>query len=309
MLLFSTLLEIKDSVTPDDFIRLVLKWNETSSHKENRVSGIDWQGEYNVRYGTDHLWLEFTALEEKNIIAVRHEKVTEDGVVWDSDFVVNFTERRIAIQLDRTYNEDALIMDAAFSTPHFITLLIEEGFLKDDLDLPVLRTPIYITDEDADLYQNIFNGCKTYRLPIVFVSKTAENTDPLSITWLASRLKGAAHVLVEESVDGCRDIRNRFLKAGNLYGAVRIRYPSETTGKKKIYFRSASGDTDVRLERVIRNVIQYGIAQRIDRLYTWQGVVSAVLNENLERQIRIRMSAEHDRQPSPQNSGRTCDWR
>jgi len=296
MLLFSTLLEIKDSVTPDDFIRLVLKWNETSSHKENRVSGIDWQGEYNVRYGSDHLWLEFTALDEKNIIAVRHEKVTEDGVVWDSDFVVNFTERRIAIQLDRTYNEDALIMDAAFSTPHFITLLIEEGFLKDDLDLPVLRTPITITDEDVDLYQNIFNGCKTYRLPIVFVSKTAENTDPLSITWLASRLKGAAHVLVEESVDGCRDIRNRFLKAGNLYGAVRIRYPSETTGKKKMYFRSASGDTEVRLEKVIRNVIQYGIAQRIDRLYTWQGVVSAVLNENLERQIRIRMSAEHDRQ-------------
>ena len=151
--------------------------------------------------------------------------MTEDGVVWDSDFVVNFTERRIAIQLDRTYNEDALIMDAAFSTPHFITLLIEEGFLKDDLDLPVLRTPITITDKDADLYQNIFNGCKTYRLPVVFVSKTAESTDPLSITWLASRLKGAAHVLVEESVDGCKEIRNRFLKAGNLYGAVRIRYP------------------------------------------------------------------------------------
>ena len=48
--------------------------------------------------------------------------------------------------------------------------------------------------------------------------------------------------------------------------------------------------------KVIRNVIQYGISQRIDRLYTWQGVVSAVLNDHLKRQISIRMTAEHDRQ-------------
>jgi len=104
-------LEIKESVTPDDFIRLVLKWNETSSHIENRVSGIDWRGEHNVRYGTENLWLEFVELPEKSIMAVRHEKITDDGVVWDSDFIANFSERRVAVQLDRTYDEDALIMN------------------------------------------------------------------------------------------------------------------------------------------------------------------------------------------------------
>lgn len=126
MLLFSTILELKDTVTPDDFIQLVLKWNETSSHIENRIVGIDWRGEHNVRYGTDNLWLEFAELPEKRIIAVRHEKVTEDGVHWDSDFIANFAERCIAIQLDRTYNEDALIMNASFSTPHFITLTFQK---------------------------------------------------------------------------------------------------------------------------------------------------------------------------------------
>ena len=158
MLLFSTILELKDTVSPDDFIQLVLKWNETSSHVENRVDGIEWNGEHSVRYGTDNLWLEFVELPEENTIAVRHEKVTEDGVAWDSDFIANFTERYIAIQLDRTYSEEALIMDAAFSTPHFITLLIEAGFLKDDFELPILRTPIAITDENISLYQSIFKG-------------------------------------------------------------------------------------------------------------------------------------------------------
>ena len=108
MLLFSTILELKDTVSPDDFIQLVLKWNETSSHIENRVDGIDWHGEHSVRYGTDNLWLEFVELPEKNMIAVRHEKVNVDGVAWASDFIANFTERRIAIQLCRTDNQDAM---------------------------------------------------------------------------------------------------------------------------------------------------------------------------------------------------------
>ena len=59
MLLFSTILEIKESVTPEDFIRLVLEWNETSKYAENRVTGIDWHGERTARYGNDSLWLQF----------------------------------------------------------------------------------------------------------------------------------------------------------------------------------------------------------------------------------------------------------
>ena len=296
MLLFSTILEIKESVTPEDFIRLVLEWNETSKYAENRVTGIDWHGERTARYGNDSLWLQFIEYPEKNILAVRHEKISDGGVAWDSDFVVNFEKRRVAIRLDRTYSEEALVMDAVFSTPHFISLLIAHEFLQDDRNLPVLRTPISITDDNIDMLRNIFEGKKQYRLPVVLVSKTEEDTDPLSITWLASRLKGAAHVLVEDSRDQCTEIRKRYVKSNNPFGSVRIKYPSETVGKKSFCFRSATGNPEVRLEKVIRSVIQYGISQRIDRLFTWQGVYGAVLNEQLERQVSIRMSAEHARQ-------------
>lgn len=53
------------------------------------------------------------------------------------DYVVNFEEKRIAIRLDRTYSAEALVMNGKFSTPHFITLLIEGGHLAEDRDLPV----------------------------------------------------------------------------------------------------------------------------------------------------------------------------
>ena len=142
MLLFSTVLDLKESFTVDDMIRLVLEWNATSKYEENRVTGIDWHGEHTARYGTESLWLEFAEYEEKGILAVRHEKRTEGGVIWDSDFIMDFTRMQMAIQLDRTYHEEALVMNAAFSTPHFISLLIEHDCLQEDQGIPVLRTPI-----------------------------------------------------------------------------------------------------------------------------------------------------------------------
>ena len=41
MLLFSTLLEINDTMTKDSFIQLVLEWNQGSPHEENIIQGID----------------------------------------------------------------------------------------------------------------------------------------------------------------------------------------------------------------------------------------------------------------------------
>ena len=291
MLLFSTVLNIKDAVSPDDFIRLVLEWNE-QSRPENKVTGIDWNGAHTVRYGTPELWLEFLEYSEKQILAVRHEKITDDGVVWDSDFVIDFATRQMSIRLDRTYSEDALIMNATFSTPHFITLLIAHDCIQEDLNLPVLRTPVYISDEETELCRGILTRMNDYELPVVLVTKTDAGKDPISVDWLASRLKGAAHVLVEKSPEQCRQLRRIFGKAEEPNGSVWIYFPSESIGCKKYYYRSPTGNEEQRLEKAIQTVIQYGTTRRISRLLTWNGVSSELLNDQLQHQITNRMTAE-----------------
>lgn len=75
MLLFSALLEINDSMTKDAFVKLVIEWNQGSPYHENRISGIQWSGEYNIRYGTDTLWMGIEEYRNQNIIAVRYEKI------------------------------------------------------------------------------------------------------------------------------------------------------------------------------------------------------------------------------------------
>lgn len=295
MLLFSTLLEINDTMTKDAFIQLVLEWNQGSPHEENIIQGIDWNGERNVRYGTDTLWLAIEEYRNENIIAIRYEKTEVDGVVWDTDYVMNFNDMKMSIQLDRSYLEEALVIDPTFSTPHFITLLIAHGYLKDDGNLPILRTPCFITKDNISLLANIINGNARYRLPVVYVSKTYSNSDPVDIRKLAGRLKGVAHVLVQESTWLNGRIRRECDSKNEYYGAIGVYFPNKAYDHKKYMYRAYDGVDAVLSEKVIRSVIQYSNAQMIDKLYTWQGVSNALLRDRLNSRGAELLAAESEK--------------
>lgn len=296
MLLFSTILDIKDTVTKEDFVELAAKWNADSPYEHNIVPGFTWKGERSAKYGNEKLSMEVIDLSSENIMAIRHEKCGRDGTVWDTDLIVNFDEQKISVRLDRTYQEDAIEINGKFSTPHFISCLIQAGYLKEDQGIPITRDPIYVTDKDHELVRSFLRRIESYRLPVVYVSKTADNKDPVSLSWLSSRLKGAAHVLAEYSVEECSELRKLFNETPEEYGSVRIYYPSVGMKRKRFLYRSATADLEERLNRIIKNVIAYRNAQFTERLYTWQGVNRALLRETLEHQVQIRKEAEHARE-------------
>ena len=128
MQLFSTILSINDTMTKDAFIELAIRWNQGSTHESNIIPDIVWNGERNIRFGDDKCWMQVEEYRNKNIIAIRYEKTEDDGVVWDTDYVMNFNTHKLAIRLERSYHEDSLRTDAKFSAPYFITLLIQKGF-------------------------------------------------------------------------------------------------------------------------------------------------------------------------------------
>lgn len=295
MLLFSALLEINDSMTKDAFVKLVIEWNQGSPHHENRIPGMQWNGEYNIRYGSDTLWMGIEEYRNQNIIAVRYEKIENDGVVWDTDYVMNFNDMKMSIRLDRSYLEEALSMDAAFSTPHFITLLIEHGYIKDDGTLPVLRSPYFIKSNNLGVLADVINGQAKYRIPVVYVSKTAEGADPVDIWKLAGRLKGVAHVLVEESLLLNSSIRKQCADKNEYYGAIGVYFPNSAYGHRKFLYRTYDGIDAILAEKVIRSVIQYCNAQMVDTLYTWQGVNNALLRDRLDSRSAELLTVEKEK--------------
>ena len=292
MLLFSAMLDINERLTKDKFINLVIEWNQNSPYPENVIPGITWNGEHNIRFGNEDLWMAVEEYRNRNIIAVRYEKKEKDGAVWDTDFVMNFTEKRMAVRLDRSYTEDALNADPRFSTPHFITLLIENGYLKDDCGLKVKKDAHLITEDNVSLLADVINGKSRYRLPVVYVSRTRENTDPFSLSYLGSRLKGAAHIMAESDRSADPLIR-RECHGGNEYlGAVGIYYPTRAMEHRRYLFRDTEGYDNVLLNKVVRDVILFSNSQRIDPLYTWQGVNNALLKDRLSSQREERARAE-----------------
>ena len=292
MLLFSTVLSINDTLSKDDFICLAIEWNQGSPHEENVIPGMVWNGERNIRYGSDSLWLAIEEYRNQNTIAIRYEKAETAGVVWDTDYVMNFNDMKMSVRLDRSYLDSALTVESGFSTPHFISLLVEKGYIKDDGNLPVSNKPVIIDKDNLDILVDVINGVSHYHLPVVYISKTFFGEYPVNVKWIASRLKGVAHVLVQKDEWLNTRLRRECSDKNEYYGAVGIYYPNQAVGHKRFLYRAYEGSDDILMERVIRSVIQYSNSQLVDTLYTWSGVNNALLRDRYSRQKEERLAAE-----------------
>lgn len=289
MLLFSSALKLQDWVSREDFLGAVFEWNETNPYEENRIPGICWNGEAAGVYGSEELWMQVSEYRDGEIAAVRFEKVAGDGVIWDTDYVADFREKRLAIQLNRSYREDAVVSEGDFSTPYFISLLIRKGFLAEDGLLPVTDRLVPVDEGMLGHLLGLARRQVECRIPVVFVSRTIYGTEPVDAKKLAYRLKGVAHVLVQED----RGDNQRILsEAGELLGIngdVTVIFPNEGAGIRRFRFRMYTGSDSVLMERVIQAVIRYGNVLRLDELSTWQGVQNAILADRLSGQ-----RAKHD---------------
>ena len=86
----------------------------------------------------------------------------------------------------------------------------------------MLKKPVSINNDNIQMLADIINGETTYRLPIVYISKTYYDDNPVNVGLLASKLKGAAHVLVQDS--NCTNNKLKILcnEKNEYYGAIGI---------------------------------------------------------------------------------------
>lgn len=303
MLIFSTILNIKAGFSKEDFIQLLIDWNRSSPYESNRISDLTWHGERTIRFGNDSLWLSIEELRAENILAARFEKVTEDGVIWDTDYVMNFFEMRMAIRLDRSFSPEALQENEAFSTPHFISMLIEKGYLEDDGALPVGRTPILIHEAQMPLLTSIFKGECTCRLPIVYISNTSNGKTPVDVNYLASKLKGVAHVLVQGDVP----TETVAAHGGETNGAIGLYYPAPGYSHKQFRYYGASGFDSYLFDKVFRIAVQFSNSKMMPPLYTWQGVNNALLLSRMQFQLEARHAAEQAKKDAEEKTAQLLD--
>ncbi len=127
------------------------------------------------------------------------------------------------------------------------------------------------------------------------ISKTLNDEDPVDVLKLAKKLKGVAHILVQQSKSTNQQIRTVCEGKNEYNGAIGIYYPNQSVKHRKYLYQSSEGIDKILFQKVIRSVIQYSNSQMVDTLYTWQGVNNALLRDRLESQKSERAIAERER--------------
>ena len=293
MLLFSTILKIDKSLTKDDFLNLVIEWNQGSPHENNVLPNLKWDGSYNQKFGDETISLEFKEYRNEEIVAVRYVKKLDDGIIWKTDYIMNFKDYKMSIMLDRSFTEDAIGVDPSFTTPLFIKLLIEKGYVVNDNDLPVLMTPHLIDRENASILTAVIKGKKFYDLPVVYVSKTFSNNIPIDVDKLAYALKGVAHIFVQGDLGTNTFIREQCNSTNEYNGAIGIYYQSDVV-KHKRFLNYEYFDPTITRQNIVKAIINFTNQQSIDPLYTWDGVLTSLLRDRFESQKSKRTKAERE---------------
>ena len=225
MLIFSTRLPVKDTLTKEKFFELVIRWNQDSPH--HRIDGIEWDGGYRHRWGDMKNMLEIT---EYNDVAAAHFVQSEHGVHWTTEFILHTERREIGIYLSREATENTVYFHKEFKPPYFLKLLMRENVLGSDGGLTISEYP-YSFGANADERQVLMQLCLeddgAFRLPVVYLTRdwftehcVVDEGD------LARRLCGVAHVLVESDKDVSRTLKD-LCHGQNVYN-----------GGMAIYFRA-----------------------------------------------------------------------
>ena len=290
MLLFSTVLDTDSRLTKEEFIRLIREWNSGSPHADGIIRGLRWNGERRIRQGDGRVWLEIR--DHGDVTAVRYESRESGGAVWDTDFVMDFGRMKMSVCLYRSYaagTASAAAPDSRFSIPYFISLLIRQGYLRDDCGLPVTDVPMVIGRKSVSLLADIVSGKARYRLPVVYVSKTKGNRDPVNTAYLASRLKGTAHVLTESEKPLDREIRSRCRGKNEYDGAIGVYYPGDRRRHTRYLYTKEGGYDAQLMEKTVQDIFRYWNVQEADVTLTWQGVTDAMLAEDMDvKQKKLR---------------------
>ena len=96
-------------------------------------------------------------------------------------------------------------------------------------------------EDKLPLLSDIMNENTHYRLPVVYVSKTMENENPVDAGILAGRLKGVAHVLVQEDMETNASLREMCVANNDYLGAIGIYFPGTAVGYRRYPYRGVKG--------------------------------------------------------------------
>lgn len=290
--LYLTLLDIKDSLTPDAFLKLVLSSVKTSSRPENDIpaapSPAAWNGTRDFTFRSATCVLESRWHEDIDTITVRFTKNEETHRHWYTEYTVNFTMKKMLISLKRDYDDPAR-KKQPYSAPHFVTLLAQGGYLKDDGIFPVTRSPLTLSEEVATI-SSLEGKTLSHELPVLLILPQANGRALFSAEDIGHQVKGLAHVVVPQDPEAVRAAMSVKRKHP---GDMVLYLPSHEIVSyavpRPLFLHKTR--RDIINSQALSDIYDWAKNRHVDTLYTWEGVTGAEL-EDLQAMDRSQKTHE-----------------
>lgn len=292
MQIYSAIFPIKESLSQDVLINLVIEWNQGSPH--NKISNLNWDGKKrNVKFEDENLSLAIEEIRTYNTIAIRFHQFDENNIIWNTDIVVNFDTHVFSIKIDRETTADTIGFIPQFKTPILVNMLLDRGYIGMDNGLQISDRAIPIKIDNYKIIEDIICRNTTYSMPVIYVTKSWGRY-PLRVHSLAYRLRGVAHVLMEEDDGVCKILKESCHGMNSHHGSIGIYYPGSSAPYKIITTRRYQGHEETLIDRIANMVCRYMNQQARDKMMTWEGVQNELLKLRYVSATEKKAKAENE---------------
>lgn len=275
MQIYSAIFPVKESLTQDVLINLVIEWNQRSPH--NKIANLNWDGKKrNVKFEEENLSLAIEEIRTYNTIAIRFHQFDENNIIWNTDIVVNFNTHIFSIKIDRETTADTIGFVPKFKTPVLVNMLLDRGYIGMDNDMQISDQAIPITKDNYKIIEDIICKNTSYSMPVIYTTKSWGKY-PFRVQDLAYRLRGVAHVLMEEDTDVSKILKESCRGMNSHHGSIGIYYPGNSVPYKIIATRKYEGKEEKLIDRIANMVCKYVNQQARDKMMTWEGVQNELL--------------------------------
>lgn len=288
MITYTTKFPVNDTLTKEEFIKTVIKWNQGSPH--DKIEGVEWDGEsHNQKWEQNNISLEFKEVDTDGIIASRLKKEDEHGI-WTTDFVLNTEKCYLSVSVAMVTTEFTTDFAPTFYPPYFVKLIVYSGYSGEDSTLHVSQLP-HLASDCEKLIKEVCNKKIKTSLPIVYITRVIEAGAEINVDNLAFRLQGVAHVIYEPNEYNQK--LSLDVDSGNRYeNKAIIIYPSSW---KQIDVIDCTEKTMDYVEKHIVNLVYSYMIQRVRKdVDTWDGILNEQLHlKNIEL-LKSKESVEEE---------------
>lgn len=198
MVLWSTLMMLKEEVSRDDFYSMVRKWRLGSPHTKLCESDIASSCSDELHVEKDGEQFIFYAL--KSALACRYS-ATEGTDQWITDLVYAQTELGTMCSITLHFSSSAVsFRRPKMHTPYIVKMILKEGLVKSTGEFEMGGQPKQLQDDDVNLVARLIRGETNAFLPVIYVaSEYNGSVDKVFLGRLSAKASGIAHVIVEPS--------------------------------------------------------------------------------------------------------------